>query len=270
MNVCVIGRGKVGRALHAELVRASVPCTLCSGRWRKQPPTGHDTYLVAVPDGRIHEVAERLSQHVDKRASVLHCAGARGLVELAPLTRRGVAVAVFHPLVSFASAKAPPALQGATFTSYGDRRATSAAKRIARTLGARCVVLGGLSAEHAAAYHAAASLVANGAAALTDQGVQIFLSLGYPRRAAERALGALLSSVATNVLSLGVPDALTGPVVRGDVQTVERHLSALGRVGHARRAAYAAVQPVVVASARDRGLDEAAARAIVRAARKVK
>lgn len=270
MNVCVVGRGKVGRALHAELVRASVPSALCSGRSRKRPPTGHDTYLLAVPDGHIHELAERLAQHVDRRASVLHCAGARGVAELAPLARRGVAVAVFHPLVSFASAKAPPALRGATFTSYGDRRATNVAKRLARLLGARCVVLAGLSAEHAAAYHAAAALVANGAAALTDQGVQILLSLGYPRPAAERALATLLSSVATNVMNLGVPGALTGPVVRGDVQTVERHLSALEGVARASRAAYAAVQPVVVASALDRGLDEAAARAIVRASRTMK
>src|SRR5690606_17478167 len=138
------------------------------------------------PDGRIHEVAERLAPHVDRRACVLHCAGARGVAELAPLARRGIAVGVFHPLISFASARTPPPLQGATFTSYGDRRATQRAKQLARLLGARCVVVAELATDHAAAYHAAAALVANGAAALTDQGVQILVSLGYPRRAAER------------------------------------------------------------------------------------
>jgi predicted short-subunit dehydrogenase-like oxidoreductase (DUF2520 family) len=226
------------------------------------------TCVLAVPDGCIREIARQLAPMLDRRARVLHCAGARGLEELAPCAARGCAVAVFHPLVSFASSRRPVSLHGATFTSLGDVRATREAKRLSRLVGAHCVVLAARSGEEAARYHAAAALLANGAAALADVAARVLCELGYEQRTAERALAGLLASVATNVESVGVPEALTGPVVRGDSATVARHLAALARSDPSASRAYAAVQPVVVASARARGLGRAAERAILLTSRK--
>jgi predicted short-subunit dehydrogenase-like oxidoreductase (DUF2520 family) len=266
VNVCVVGRGKVGRALYRALREADVDCTLVRGRGTRQPRSGFRTYLLAVPDARIHALAEQLAPALDRRTRVLHCAGARGVEELAALRQRGIAVAVFHPLVSFANTK-QTSLHGATFTSLGDTRATTEAKRLARLLGARCIVLPAMSAHEQARYHAVAALVANGATALADVGVRILCELGYRKRDAERALAGLLTSVAANIASVGVPAALTGPVVRGDTETVARHLTALARVDRSASRAYAALQPVVVASARARGLAAKDARAILRTSR---
>jgi predicted short-subunit dehydrogenase-like oxidoreductase (DUF2520 family) len=108
-------------------------------------------------------------------------------------------------------------------------------------------------------------LVANGTAALAHAGVRILCELGFSRRAAERALASLLTSVAANVCEVGVPAALTGPVVRGDVATIERHLAALGALDRGLCRTYAALQPVIVDSALQAGLPTNVARRIRRA-----
>lgn len=268
MNVCLIGRGKLGRALARALTEAGIATTLIAGR-RPRGFQGHDVYVIATGDAHIRRTAATLAPALPARAVVLHCAGARDLRELAPLSARGIAIGVFHPLLSFPSRRAAPTFAGATFTSYGDARAVACARKLARKLDARCVVLRDLTASDGApAYHAAAALVANGAAALSDLGVRVLGSLGYPQRDAERALAALLASVAYNVRTLGVPRALTGPVVRGDAATVARHLRALGALDPALMRAYAALQPAVLESARAAGLAPERVRAIRRALRK--
>jgi predicted short-subunit dehydrogenase-like oxidoreductase (DUF2520 family) len=191
----------------------------------------------------------------------VHSAGARDVHELAPLAARGLHVGVLHPLISFAGTRGGTSLGDATFTTFGDPRAIAAARRLCRLIGARCVRL---EAAPGPGYHAAAALVANGTAALTHAGVRILGELGFSRRAAERALAGLLASVAANVRDVGVPAALTGPVLRGDVATVESHLAALGALSRELQHAYLAVQPVIIGSAVQAGLPTKIARSLRR------
>lgn len=262
MRVCIVGRGKVGRSLSRALTHASVAHDLVAAR---KPPAAFPSanlYVLAVPDARIHDVAAMLAERAPRGSSAVHCAGARDVHELAPLAARGLHVGVLHPLVSFASARGNTSLGDTTFTTFGDARATAAARRLCRLLGARCVRL---PSAPGSAYHAAAALVANGTAALTHAGVRILSELGFSPRAAERALAGLLTSVAANVREVGVPAALTGPVVRGDVATVQRHLAALGALDGELQHAYAALQPVIIDSAVKAGLPANLARSMRRA-----
>jgi predicted short-subunit dehydrogenase-like oxidoreductase (DUF2520 family) len=215
------------------------------------------TWILAVPDARIAEVAAGLA--VEPGDVVLHCAGARGPEELAGARAHGAHVAGFHPLVSFAGKPQP--FEGVTFVAHGDARATARARALARKLGARCLVRPVLGP----AYHAAAALLANGSVALALAAQRILAAQGVPERDAERALSGLLASVARNLDQVGLPQALTGPVVRGDAATVAGHLAALGTLDPELAATYAAVQPVVLAAARAAGLPPAQARAIERA-----
>jgi len=79
----------------------------------------------------------------------------------------------------------------------------------------------------AVGYHAAAGLVANGAAALAAVGMELLVKSGVPIATAPKMLGPLLRSVAENIEALGFPEALTGPVRRGDVAAVEGHWGVL-------------------------------------------
>jgi predicted short-subunit dehydrogenase-like oxidoreductase (DUF2520 family) len=250
VKVVVVGRGKLGRALAQRLEETDSEVSLLRGRASAQKPAGirsakNVTYVLAVPDGAIAQVAARLAAHVDETDVVLHCAGARGVDALAACAARGAATAVFHPLVSFASARALPPLSGATFVAQGAPRALRAARRLCALLGAHCVIAPIMGP----AYHAAAALLANGSAALAYAGLRILLGLGVPRRSAQRALAGLLATVAVNVAKVGVPAALTGPVARGDTATVRAHVRALSRLSPELARQYRQVQPIIEACA---------------------
>ncbi len=249
LRVWILGRGRVGRGLAAALARTSDPTMAVTvSAARRLPPTvPADVVVLAVPDARIEGVARNLlARMADGPAPViLHCAGALGVEAFGGLPQRagGVAFGAMHPLVSFADPKRPPPLAGTRFAIAGSARARRAATRVAEACGAT-VIGRGPAGVHGAAYHAAAALVANGAAALAFVGVGVLRELGLSKKASEQALGALLESVGHNVRTIGVPRALTGPVMRGDRTTVKRHRKALGRGNDARRA-YDALVPVI-------------------------
>jgi predicted short-subunit dehydrogenase-like oxidoreductase (DUF2520 family) len=264
MNVLIIGRGRVGSAL-ADALKSSeqLDITLAGRRVRSSDVQAADVVILAVPDASIESVSTRIAKDVAPGARVLHCAGARGTEVLAACQARGAHVGVMHPLISFPSKRSHAALLGKTLTVSGSPRAIAASRRIARACGARIVV----AQTGDAAYHAAAALVANGTAALAFVSVGILERLGFEKRAAERAIGGLLGSVGENVARLGVPDALTGPIARGEVDAVKAHRASL-RTHRDALAAYDALVPIIVRCASAAGLSTARANAILRAAKR--
>lgn len=262
MNIVVIGRGKVGRGLARALNAAGVETRLARGRAKSRSAVRDaDVVVLAVPDDAIVQVAGSIAPHLEPGAVVVHCAGARGTDELSLCETAGAEVGAMHPLVSFADARRTPDLQGTTFVIDGSPAAKRATRQLVRAMGARAVA----APVHGAAYHAAAALVANGAAALATAGVGVLEALGMGGRDAERAMGALLRTVAENVSEVGVPDALTGPVARGDDRTVTGHRRALGKVDRGARDAYDAVAPAILRCAIAAGLPKSRARAVRKA-----
>src|SRR4029077_8599556 len=106
----------------------------------------------------------------------------------------------------------------------GDEPARALAKRIVRALGARAVFL---EAENLALYHAGAVMASNYVVALADTAQTLLIKAGVPADQALPVLIPLLSSVVQNLAQVGLPGALTGPVERGDVTSVEQHLRTL-------------------------------------------
>lgn len=247
----ILGRGKLGRSLANELRAAQVDVTLRAGRSRagfERSRTTRCIFILAVPDAQIARVAEALAAQVGRADVVLHCAGARTREELTACAERGAATAGFHPLVSFASARKLPPLAGTSFVVAGDARAVRSARWLCRQLRSHCIVAPILGP----AYHAAAALLANGSAALGFDAVRILCDLGVTQPDAERALAGLLASVAFNIRNVGLPEALTGPVARGDRATVRAHRAALGALSAAHRTAYAQIQPSIERCAKAR------------------
>lgn len=227
-RVLVIGAGKVGRALHRGLRDASVEASLRHARTllaKKLPAS--DLVIIATRDGRIEEIA-RLLASVDRLPrAVVHCAGALDTAPLATLSARGVAVGSMHPCLSFPSEHARVSLAGGALVIAGDRAAVSSAKTVAKALGMRAVCPVSLDR---AVYHAACALAANGSAALAEASSRLLSAAGIASRDAEHVLGPLLTSVGCNVSALSAAEALSGPVVRGDIATLRAHEAALQRV----------------------------------------
>jgi predicted short-subunit dehydrogenase-like oxidoreductase (DUF2520 family) len=157
---------------------------------------------------------------------VLHTSGANASAEVLAAARPHVrAVGTLHPLVSFADPHvAIEALKSIAFGIEGDEPAIAVARKLVRALGARSVVI---DAKDMPLYHVGAVIAANYVVALADMARELFVKAGVPKEEALPALIPLLASVVQNLSQLGLPGALTGPVQRGDVSSVEQHLRIL-------------------------------------------
>jgi predicted short-subunit dehydrogenase-like oxidoreductase (DUF2520 family) len=227
MRVYILGAGKVGSALAKAIRRAGWTATLRPLR-RGLPsrPIVADLLILALRDRDLTSAAEELAHAgvVGKRTACVHVSGALTAEAIAPLRRASAGIGQMHPMISFASITMPPRLAKGSVHVQGDRAAISRARALARRLGMSPRTIPNLDA---AGYHAAAGLVANGAAALAAVGGEVLARAGVPKGVVAPMLGPLLRSVAENVERLGLPQALTGPIRRGDAAGVRKHLNAL-------------------------------------------
>ena len=228
MRVAIVGVGKVGRGLARALRAAGVPTSIVSARTFVDHPRRlrGQVVIIAARDGAIAEVVESIvaSGKLDPSAVVVHCAGALDAEVLAPLRAICAGVAQMHPMISFADPARPPRLDGGHAHVSGDPEAERRARKLCRAIGMKPRTFAGLDR---VAYHASAGLVANGAAALAAAGAELLVRAGANPASIPAMLGPLLRSVAENVESMGLPDALTGPVRRGDAAGVKKHLATL-------------------------------------------
>ncbi len=230
MKVFILGAGKVGRALAAALRKTGVRVALRPSR--KGVPTTRidaDIIVLALRDRQLGPVAADLAATgvVPRSAVVVHNAGSLPAEVLEPLRGLSAGIAQMHPMISFGSLKFFPTLARGHVHVKGDPSAEMRARALAKKLGMTPRTFERLDT---VGYHAAAGLVANGAAALAALGAELLVTSGVPRADAPKMLGPLLRSVAENVEALGFPDALTGPVRRGDASAIERQITLLGEL----------------------------------------
>jgi predicted short-subunit dehydrogenase-like oxidoreductase (DUF2520 family) len=183
---------------------------------------GADVLVIATPDAAITEVAAAVRPQPN--LVVVHLAGSLGLDVLAPHANR----ASVHPIVALPDAEAgSQRLVGAWFAFAGH----PVAKEIVAALKGRAVEV---PDDNRALHHAAAVIASNHLVALLGQVQRVADAAGVPLD----AYLDLVRSTVDNVAELGPEAALTGPVARGDWETVERHRNALPE---GERAAYDAM-----------------------------
>ena len=261
MKVSILGRGKVGSALfRAAKASAQIDVTHRKSAKGVVALTNIDLWIVAVPDDQIEAIATTMATQISKRTSIVHCAGSRGIEELAACQSVGASVGVMHPLVSFADKRKGPPLVDKTFVIDGQKRAVTQARKFAKLLGARICD----RPADIAAYHAIAALIANGGASLSFVGAQGLIELGIKEKQASHMVAGLLRSVADNIEYVGLPKALTGPVVRGDADAIAKHRQALGELSTQLVANYDRLLPIIVDCAKAAGLSLQDARRILK------
>lgn len=229
-GVAIVGAGKVGVGLARALREAGVRCSLRPGR-KALPsrPFAASVLVLAVRDGALGGLVRALLERglVGAETAVVHVAGALDASVLGELRPVCAGVAQMHPMISFADPRFPPTLRGGHVHVQGDPEAVRRARQLCRRIGMRPRTFPGLDT---VAYHAAAGLVANGAAALVAAGTTLLTRANARPEAIPHLLGPLLRSVADNVEALGMPAALTGPVRRGDPRAVLRHLETIRKL----------------------------------------
>jgi predicted short-subunit dehydrogenase-like oxidoreductase (DUF2520 family) len=222
-RVICLGRGNVGKTFAAALGAHGVEVELIAGRGTTPVTVQGETVLLAVPDGAIPAVAQRV---VGSKSTIVHFAGSLGVAPLESLRASGFRIGVLHPLISIPKVLSPEELLGAALVGTGDASALKLGARWAKTLGMRWVHVEQLDPTR---YHAGAALLANGAVALAWQAERLLIQAGVPANQVGAMLGPLLASVAKNLTRSGARKALSGPVARGDANTSMRHLELLRR-----------------------------------------
>jgi predicted short-subunit dehydrogenase-like oxidoreductase (DUF2520 family) len=220
-RVVVVGGGRAAGSLLASLRQARVQATRTASRGAVVVGEDVDVVFLAVSDQAIADVAASLvvSAGAARSPIIAHVAGSLGRDVLGAHVRRGV----FHPLAS---------LDGATVIPHGCLCACDAdddddealLESLARRL--RLAPVRVRDADRAR-YHAAAVIAGNLATGLLQLGVDELLRIGVDEDVARHALARLLASTAARAVAQPLAIALTGPVARGDVETVSRHLAVL-------------------------------------------
>ncbi|QRX85041.1 DUF2520 domain-containing protein [Glaciimonas sp. PAMC28666] len=186
-----------------------------------------DIYLIAAGDDQIAACCAALASDgkLSERSIVFHCSGALSSDALAAAAAHGAAVASIHPIRSFAD---PQAVTQHFFDTYcgseGDSAALSTLTPAFDVIGGRCVAI---KRENKILYHAAAVFASNYLVTLIDVAQQAYIEAGLPSDVALRLIEPLLSESAANAFRLGPATALTGPIARGDMDTVRRQYDAV-------------------------------------------
>jgi predicted short-subunit dehydrogenase-like oxidoreductase (DUF2520 family) len=139
---------------------------------------------------------------------------------------------VIHPLQSLASREQGiRTLPGSYFRVEADPAARETAIHIVTALKGIELVMPKWSSDKdsAALYHAGAVAVSNYFVALVDYGLRFYQALGADKQEALKAVLPLIRGTLHNIENLGIPGALTGPIMRGDLETVQDHLTAMQR-----------------------------------------
>ncbi|MFT4605116.1 MAG: putative short-subunit dehydrogenase-like oxidoreductase (DUF2520 family) [Rhodothermales bacterium] len=185
-----------------------------------------DLVLIAVPDRQIAQAAlDLVLTEVDwTKKTVVHTSGAYAADVLSALRGAGARTASMHPLQSFPGPAQPDALKGAFVTVEGNTQAVNLMRKVFETAGSRVVAV---SAADKVAIHAAASVISNFTVTVASIAREILQTTRLGEQEVVGMLQPLLEGTVANIRERGPDLALSGPVARGDSDTVARHVQML-------------------------------------------
>jgi len=252
-RIVIVGAGNLGTALAVSLQSTGYKIELLMTRSRGAslrnaqklarqigahasagpPQTMHaEVVWFCVPDGEIARAARGLAAKIEWKGKIaLHSSGALTSDELDRLRRRGAAVASVHPLMTFVRGS-QPSLAGVPFAVEGDGIAVRVARRMVREMGGQSFPI---HKSDKAAYHAWGTFASPLFAALLAATERVALLAGVKPEEARRRMIPILLQTLANYAAFGAAGAFSGPIVRGDVDTVKRHLRVLRGAPAARR-----------------------------------
>jgi predicted short-subunit dehydrogenase-like oxidoreductase (DUF2520 family) len=186
-----------------------------------------DIVWLCNTDDALSATATRLAQHSDWRGKIVfHSSGALASDVLAPLQRAGAHAASVHPMMTFARGTTP-SLEHVTFAVEGDRKAVSAAREVARALQANSFVI---QKKAKVLYHALGSFSSPLLVAALATAERVGRVAGLTASQTRKTVGPILQQTLSNYLAQGAAKAYGGPMKRGDINTVRRHIQEVKKV----------------------------------------
>ena len=186
-----------------------------------------DVFLIATADDQLAPVCDELARAGRFHAGqvVFHCSGALTSAVLGTAAAAGATVASVHPIRSFAQpSDVIGTFAGTWCGTEGEPQAQAVINPAFESIGGRLV---SIRPEHKTLYHAAAVFASNYLVTLVDAALLAYEGAGVPRAQALQMVRPLTENTLQNILRVGPDAALSGPIARGDMQTVARQDQAL-------------------------------------------
>ncbi|MDX1617147.1 MAG: DUF2520 domain-containing protein [Balneolaceae bacterium] len=245
LSITIVGTGALGRTLAQALYRNGI--AIASLYNRTPAPASElaeqlgaaatgifpsareelgDVLFLTVPDDAVEQTALELTGRIGDLTgiTVAHCSGNLTSRALKAATDRGATAAAFHPIQTFTYESGPADFEGIYISLEGDDAAVELLTGIAGRLGATPLPV---SQEAKPFLHAGAVMASNYLVSLLDAAGKISELGGVEPMVARRALMPLVRTALENASSGNLPEALSGPIARGDVHTVRSHLNLL-------------------------------------------
>jgi predicted short-subunit dehydrogenase-like oxidoreductase (DUF2520 family) len=247
-RIAILGPGHLGTSLAMALHRAGFAIEAIVGkatgksgqrarklakqvRARASADFEADVVWFCVPDAEIARAALDFAGRLSWEKKVaLHSSGALTSDSLQILRRQGADVASVHPLMTFVKGSRA-SFAGVPFAIEGDAPAVRAAKEITRKLGGNAY---SVRKRDKAAYHAWATFTSPLLMALLATTEDVAGLAGVKGNEAKRRMLPILCQTLSNYAAFGAPAGFSGPIIRGDVETVRKHLRVLRRAPAAR------------------------------------
>ena len=237
-----IGAGNVGGSLAVAMSNAGYPVTAVGSRTFASAQTfagrisdctayeniqevadRADFVFISTSDDAIKTVCDQVSWREGQ--GVAHCSGAASVDLLQPAVDQGAVAGAFHPLQAFNSVEnGVKAIPGVTFGIEGNDAIQSYLRGIASDIKGIPI---SLRPQDKVLYHVSGVLMGNLLAVLASVAASMGEKFDHTRDEGVRALSPMMPAVSSNLDSVGVPQAVAGPYVRGDIGTVRKHLEAV-------------------------------------------
>jgi predicted short-subunit dehydrogenase-like oxidoreductase (DUF2520 family) len=245
--LAVIGAGRVGSAMAflahekdyritgltcqcleeakiaAAFLNQSTVAKKAPGFWLK----GADLILITTPDDIIGQVCTQIAnaEYIKPGSIVAHCSGVLPSSILRSAADIGCHIGSVHPLQSCASKElAIKVLPGSYFCIEGSEKAKVVLKDLVLAIGGKILEI---ATDDKPLYHASAAVASNFLVSLINFALSLFEGIGIDREKGLLALTPLFEGTIKNIKAVGIPEALTGPIMRGDLGTVKTHLEAI-------------------------------------------
>ena len=267
-TLAFIGAGTLGTALAQAVASAGYPVTKIYSRTlgtaeklaatmpnakavsNIQETAAADLIFLTVPDDEIAGVCASVNWRPD--SFVVHCSGALSLGVLESAAKSGAKTGSLHPLQTFAGGHNQ--IARLADIAYAVEASDSSVRRVleelVRDLGGRPQWI---QSKDKPLYHASAAMASNYLVTLLGDASTLWESFGLTREQGMHSLLPLVKGTMENLQGIGFPDALTGPIARGDVETVEIHLQALRKSQPDILPSYAAMGKRTIAMALEKG-----------------
>jgi predicted short-subunit dehydrogenase-like oxidoreductase (DUF2520 family) len=243
MKIGFIGAGKVGFSLGKYFCKHGINV---SGYFSRNPQSAlqaaeftgtvcfndiegiveaSDTLFLTVPDGTIKKIWDYIDKLSIKNKIICHCSGSVSSSIFSNIDNHHAYGYSIHPLLGISDKlNSYEQLSHAFFTIEGSQGRLSEMKTMLINLGNSVQII---SPEDKSVYHSAAVFASNLMVALAQVSIDLLKGCGFNAENASFALNTLMLENMKNIVRQGTTEALTGPIERGDVETVKRHLDCL-------------------------------------------